>query len=165
MNLYLVVLGGRILGGHIEMHDIRWVVGETIESTVPQLKSEWTGSSRGLHIDSYKFIQFVDGYRIKLVPSEKAPKEQYRKLWFVNLGGYKDGEMLEQHHIELVVAASANRAKQKALNKWSEPITKIHKDDHAAIIRLKDFTIVLEKDPKGRDNGMTPDWSGYWVLK
>jgi hypothetical protein len=39
-NLYLVVLGGRINGCNIELHDVRWVVGESIEDTVISLKQQ-----------------------------------------------------------------------------------------------------------------------------
>ena len=164
MNLYLVVLGGKMRGGHVEIHDVRWVAGKTVESTVEQLKSEWIGSARGLHIDSYKLIQFVDGFKIKLVNSDEVEGNEINKLWFVNLGGYKTGEMLEQHHLEIVVTPSAQIAKQKALNKWSEPMKQVHKDDHAAIINLQGFSVLLDPDPQGRDNGMKPDWSGYWVI-
>ena len=31
-KLFLVVLGGRCKGCHVEQHDVRWVVGETIEA-------------------------------------------------------------------------------------------------------------------------------------
>ena len=33
-----------------------------------------------------------------------------------------------------------------------------------AIINLLNFSIVLERDPQGRDDGMTPAWSGYWII-
>ncbi len=164
MNLYLVVLGGRIRGSHVEMHDVRWVIGETIESTIPCLKSEWIGNSSGLHIDSYKLIKFVDGYRVKLKNTDESHGEGINKLWFINLGGYKTGEMLEQHHLTLVVASSAQEAQRKALNKWCEPIKQIHKDNHASIIHLHNYAVLLEPDPKKRDNGIDPDWSGYWVI-
>ena len=164
MNLYLVVLGGRMRGGHVEMHDVRWVLGQTIESTISQLKSEWIGSQRGLHVDSYKLIRFVNGYEITLVKTEQVAVNDINKLWFVNLGGYKTGEMLEQHHLELVVAPSAQIAKRNARNKWSEPLNQIHKDDHAAIIDLQDYSVFLKPDPQGRDDGMNPDWSGYWRI-
>ena len=164
MNLYLVVLGGKIRGGHVEIHDVRWVIGETIESTIPHLKSEWIGKISGLHIDSYKTIKFVDGYRIKLVKKNNAKSERINKLWFVNLGGYKEGELLEQHHLELVVASSIQVAKEKARLKWSKTMNQIHKDDHAAIISLKGYSVILVPDPKMRNDGMSPDWSGYWVI-
>ncbi len=164
MNLYIVVLGGRISGGHVEMHDVRWVTGETIESTIPNLKSEWIGKTSGLHIDSYKLIQFVDGFNIRLVKSVNTDKDEINKLWFVNFGGYKTDELLEQHHLELVVAPSLQAAKKKARNKWTEPMNQVHKDDHASIIHLKEYSVILELDPQMRDDGMSPDWSGYWLL-
>ncbi len=113
MNLYLVVLGGRIRGGHVEMHDVRWVTGETIESTIPSLKTEWIGQASSLHIDSYKLIRFVDGFRVKLVKRNNDYKEELNKLWFVNFGGYQQDDLLEQHHIELVIAPSIQVAKKK----------------------------------------------------
>ena len=50
MDLFLVVLGGRIKGCHVELHDVRWVVGDSIEDTIPELKRQWFGTRRGLHI-------------------------------------------------------------------------------------------------------------------
>ena len=55
-KLFLVVLGGRCKGCHVEQHDVRWVVGETIDATLPALRQEWIGLRRGLHIDSYRCI-------------------------------------------------------------------------------------------------------------
>ena len=164
MNLYLVVLGGRVYGSHVEIHDVRWVIGETIQSTFPNLKTEWIGEASGLHIDSYKAIRFVDGYRVKLINKKSNPRQGVNKLWFVNFGGYKTDELLEQHHLEIVVAPSIQIAKKKARNKWSESMKQIHKDDHAAIIQLREYRVVLEQDPQMRDDGMKPDWSGYWLL-
>ncbi len=146
------------------MHDVRWVIGETIESTLPQLKSQWIGRSKGLHVDSYKIIKFVDGYRVSAISKEKVNSDESNKLWFVNLGGYKEGEMLEQHHLELVVAPTAQFAKKKARNRWPEAINQIHKDDQAAIVHLAEYVIHLEPDPWARNDGMEPDWSGYWVI-
>ena len=164
MNLYLVVLGGRIYGGHVEIHDVRWVIGETIESAIPNLKTEWIGKASGLHIDSYKAIRFVDGYKVKLMNKNNAPREGGNKLWFVNFGGYKTDELLEQHHLELAVAPSIQVAKKKARNKWPEPMNQIHKDDHAAILQLREYSVILEPGSQMRNDGMSPDWSGYWIL-
>ena len=69
--LYLVVLGGRAKKANIELHDVRWVVGSKIEDTFETLRNDWFGSSRGLHIDSYKKINYVDGFRINLINFEK----------------------------------------------------------------------------------------------
>ena len=69
--LYLVVLGGRAEKANIELHDVRWVVGSKIESTYDTLRKDWFGSSKGLHIDSYKKIQYIDGHKINLINVER----------------------------------------------------------------------------------------------
>jgi hypothetical protein len=69
--LYLVVRGGRAEKANIELHDVRWVVGSKIEDTYDTLRKDWFGSSIGLHIYSYKKIQYLDGYKINLIKFEK----------------------------------------------------------------------------------------------
>ena len=69
--LYLVVLGGKAKKANIELHDVRWVVGSKIEDTYDTLRKGWFGSPKGLHIDSYKKIKYVDGYKINLIYFEK----------------------------------------------------------------------------------------------
>ena len=79
--LYLVVLGGRTEKANIELHDVRWVVGSKIEDTYDTLRKDWFGSSKGLHIDSYKKIQYIDGHKINLINVErnKIGKKQFVK--------------------------------------------------------------------------------------
>ena len=104
--LYLVVLGGRAEKANIELHDVRWVVGSKIEDTYDSLRNDWFGSPKGLHIDSYKKIKHIDGYKINLINFErnKIGKKQLVKkitskknLWFVNIGGYNPTSMQEKH--------------------------------------------------------------------
>ena len=64
--LFLVVLGGRAKKANVELHDVRWVIGSRIEDTFDVLRRDWFGIIDGLHIDSYKRINYVDGYRINL---------------------------------------------------------------------------------------------------
>jgi len=74
--LYLVVLGGRAKKANIELHDVRWVVGSKIEDTYDTLRKDWFGSPKGLHIDSYKKIRYIDGYKINLINFEKHKIEK-----------------------------------------------------------------------------------------
>ena len=77
INLFLVFLGGRANKANIELHDVRWVIGSRIEDTFDVLKKDWFGTLEGLHIDSYKKIKFVDGYKINLKNSKNInPKNQ-----------------------------------------------------------------------------------------
>ena len=69
--LYLVVLGGTAKKANIELHDVRWVIGSKIEDTHDTLRKDWFGSPKGLHIDSYKKIKYLDGYKINLIYFEK----------------------------------------------------------------------------------------------
>ena len=75
------MLGGRAEKANIELHDVRWVVGSKIEDTYDTLRKDWFGSSKGLHIDSYKRIKYVDGYRINLINlvEDKIEKKQLLK--------------------------------------------------------------------------------------
>ena len=41
-------------------------MGSRIEDTFDVLRNDWFGKFEGLHIDSYKKIKHVDGYKIKL---------------------------------------------------------------------------------------------------
>ena len=118
--LYLVVLGGRAEKANIELHDVRWVVGSKIEDTYDTLRKDWFGSSKGLHIDSYKKIQYIDGHKINLknVEKHKIGKKQLvkkmmsKKLWFINFGGYNLTSMLEKHEFGLVIASIKLEAKK-----------------------------------------------------
>ena len=82
--LYLVVLGGRAEKANIELHDVRWVVGSKIEDTYHTLRKDWFGSSRGLHIDSYKKIRYIDGYKINLINFEKDKIEKKQLVKKIN---------------------------------------------------------------------------------
>ena len=52
--------------------------------------------------------------------SEKREDENFnnhKKLWFVNLGGYKSDRLLEAHEFGLVIANTSSEAKEKAKQK------------------------------------------------
>jgi hypothetical protein len=76
MQLFLVVLGGRIEGCHIELHDVRFVVGTSIEDTLPQLRQQWFGRRRGLHIDSWLAVRAVAGWLVELRSGPSAGPER-----------------------------------------------------------------------------------------
>ena len=123
----MVVLGGRAIKANVELHDVRWVVGSTIEETYETLRKQWFGLPEGLHIDSYKKITHVDCYRVNLnnleennINSEQFVKRIDRKknLWFVNIGGYNPNSMQEKHEFGFVIASSKIEAKNIAKSKW-----------------------------------------------
>lgn len=188
-NLYLVNLGGKVKGSHVELHDVRWVIGTKIEDTFEQLRIEWFGSRTGLHIDSYVQISFVDGYEI--IISEKSalncsdldkeaslnqPKSNKPCLWFINLGGYDPKELNEQHHFRLVVANDPKKAKRIAMSKWKSNNEHLHTDNMYVlnsmysvdncyqIKRINNWIIDLKKDENNRSQEFVPDWYGFMRL-
>ena len=183
-NLYLVVLGGRATNSHIELHDVRWVVGTSIEDTIPSLRQQWFGLLSGLHIDSYKAIQHVDGYAIELIKGrgvcreqqQKAPTAMNDQLWFINLGGYDRDSLQELHQFGLIVAPSKQAAKARARRRWLSRAVQVHKDDlHSIesidgvddclpILNVEEWQIHLRADPERPDAELKPDWFGYWRI-
>ena len=176
LSLFIVVLGGRSLKSNIEIHDVRWVLGETIEDTFPELRKQWLGKKSGLHIDSYKCIRYVDGYEIVISRSNKDSLISQQKddlsLWFVNLGGYNPKKMYEEHEFNLIVAKKAIQAKSKAKKNWESNLKNKHNDDYSAInyleqvddlhpIKIKNWEINLIPDPEERHEKLIPDWYGY----
>lgn len=125
-QLFLVVLGGRAPGVRIEVHDVRFVVGATLEDTLPALRRQWFGRRRGLHIDSFMLVRQVGSFAVNL---RRVPSPGPQRLWFVNVGGYRPEHFAEQHAFGLVVAATAAAAKRQALSSWLPEALSRHKDD------------------------------------
>ena len=177
LSLFIVVLGGRSLKSNIEIHDVRWVVGESIEDTFSDLREQWIGKKSGLHIDSYKCVKYVDGYEIVVSKSNKdnliSPPKKKLSLWFVNLGGYNPKKMYEEHEFNLIVAKKAIQAKNKAKKNWESNLKNKHNDDYSAInyleqvddlhpIKIKNWEINLIPDIKEKsEKTLIPDWYGY----
>ena len=180
--LYLVVLGGRVKEANIEIHDVRWVVGSKIEDTYDTLRNDWFGSLKGLHIDSYKKIKYIDGYKINLINVEKDKiekkklvinKKSKKYLWFVNIGGYDPSSMQEKHEFGLVTALNKLEAKNIAKSKWLIGCKKKHKDDIAPlemliscddcelIKKIGNWEIELTPNNKFIEENNYPDWYGY----
>ncbi len=180
--LFLVVVGGRSPKSNIELHDVRWVIGSKIEDTFEQLRNDWFGSNNGLHIDSYKKIDSIDGYKINLRNKEnresknkilKKEKITNKKLWFVNIGGYDPSSMQEKHEFGLFVASSPSEAKNKAISKWLIGCKKKHQDDISAvknftgiddceiIKNIKNWEIELTFNDNLVEENNIPDWFGY----
>ena len=180
--LFLVVLGGRANKANVELHDVWWVVGSKIEDTFNVLRKNWFGSIDGLHIDSFKKIEHVDGYKINLKNFEKIKiknkkliiqNDLQKNLWFVNIGGYDPNSMQEKHEFGLVVASSSLEAKNKAISKWLSGCRKKHKDDIASLNTLIscddcqliknigswEIELILENNLLEETN--SPDWYGY----
>ena len=134
-----------------------------------------------MHIDSYKKIKYIDGYKINLINSKKdkikknklVKNKSKKYLWFVNIGGYNPTSMQEKHEFGLVSASNELEAKNIAKSKWLIGCKKKHKDDIASletliscddcelIKKIGNWEIELSSDNKFIEENNYPDWYGY----
>ncbi len=113
-NLYMLLLGCKPEGRHTEQHDIFLGIAPDLPALVPDILAFWPGNHK-IHIDAWRRVTEVDGYEIgvrSIDKQVKAPKTEH--LYFLNLGGYREGEFEEYHYRMLVVASDKATAIQKA---------------------------------------------------
>jgi hypothetical protein len=141
MKLFMFYIGGNCGNSNIELHDVRFAVGNTPEDCYEDLRRQWWGDPDSLHLDCWGAVEQADGFDLTLAtaPGDEPPA----KLFFVNLGGYDPLEFGELHKNVLIAAADAKAAKQKALaqiNDWSQP----HKDQLFEIEKAVDVTALMK---------------------
>jgi hypothetical protein len=125
MKLFMFYVGGNCGNSNVELHDVRFAFGDAPEDCYDDLRRQWWGDPKSLHLDSWGIVEQADGYDVTLTTA--GQNDASSKLFFVNLGGYDPREFGELHKNILIVAADIKRAKQKALeqvNHWVQP----HKD-------------------------------------
>lgn len=124
--LFAVCLGGRVAGCNVELHDVVFAVGTSLEACHPQLLDRWFGEPDGLHVDAWARLDAVDGHRVSL---SDAPSDNDLKLWFVNVGGYVPGEFGERHAYGFLVGASRADVKARAKAALLPGKESVHRDD------------------------------------
>ncbi|SCM76040.1 conserved hypothetical protein [uncultured Pleomorphomonas sp.] len=151
VKLFMFQVGGNFRNSNVELHDIRFSIGETAEDCYADLRSQWWGDPQSLHLDCWGEVEQADGYDVSLAADGGEPAAD--RLFFVNLGGYSPTEFTELHRNVLIVARDAAAAKAKALTlvrDWSLP----HKDrlfevdkavDLSATLRQSGYSIRLAK--------------------
>lgn len=125
-KLYAVYLGGRAAKCNTELHDVVFVVGNSLKATYHQLMDKWFGDPQRLHIDSWIELRVVDGHRINLMAE---PKTQAKKLFFINLGAYLPGQFTELHANAFVVSDSERQVKLRAKGELLRGTQQLHTDD------------------------------------
>lgn len=125
MKLFAIYVGGEFEGANIELHDMRFVVASSIGDTYDELRRQWWGIPKSLHIDCWAEISHVDGYKVELLAE---PFEGPEKLFYINLGGYDAGEFLEKHKNVFIVASTVTEAKKRAI-KEAKPWAVPHRDE------------------------------------
>lgn len=113
----MMLLGCKPAGRYTEQHDIFFTISPSLKGSVPGIMDFWPEANGKIHIDAWREVTQVEGYSIEVVKKEHTEQNQ-EKLFFINLGGYREGEFDEPHYKMLIVApdlaAATLQAKQSA---------------------------------------------------
>ncbi|MBS1750782.1 MAG: DUF1543 domain-containing protein [Bacteroidetes bacterium] len=120
LKLFMLLLGCKPNGRHTEQHDIFFGIGRSLKDLKEDMHAFWPEANQKLHLDGWREITRVDGYAVNIFPRNEKPHNQAMetKLFFLNLGGYKQNEF-EEYHYKMIVACKEKeeaiyRAKQTA---------------------------------------------------
>jgi hypothetical protein len=113
LKLFMVLLGCKPPGRHIEQHDIFFGVARSLRDLVPEIKAYWQEPER-IHLDAWREVTNVDAFNVKVVPHNSRINENKNKLFFINLGGYQENRFEEQHYILLAVRQDKAEAFREA---------------------------------------------------
>ncbi len=115
MKLFYLILGCTPANRHTEQHDVFFCIGRTLSEIVPEIKKFWSEANGKIHIDAWREVNIVNGFSIAV--EERTPVDgKDVNLYFINLGGYRQGDFEEYHYKLLHVCASISGAVAAAKN-------------------------------------------------
>ncbi len=98
----MLLIGATLPGRHTEQHDVFFGFGESIRDVLPQVLDFWPEAKKGLHLDAWREVTLVNGFCVEVI--DQPGYMSNTQLFFINLGGYKQGEF-EEFHYKMIVAA------------------------------------------------------------
>lgn len=113
----MLLIGASPPERNIEQHDVFFGIGDSIKDLIADVVAFWPGNTK-LHFDAWREITNVNGYEVKVILKNENKQDSAFKLFFINLGGYKQNEF-EEFHYKMVIAAAdkseaVNLSKQTA---------------------------------------------------
>lgn len=156
MKLFMIQIGFRLEGMNTEGHDTVFSIASSKEEAFKLIKA---ARPYAQHIDTCLEVNQFDGYEI-LVTESPAPSQL--KLWFINLGGYNEGQFGEVHKCILVTARDLAEAKSKAKQdpffkepgRVQDPKAAPHIDDKAQLDEGIDDVLCVSEALPGQSWGI-----------
>lgn len=110
----MLLLGATVPGRYTEQHDVFFSIATNLAELAPPILAFWPEVNK-VHIDAWREVNRVDEFNVKIVDKTKASDNTNQpRLFFINLGGYKEKEFDEFHYKILVAASSKGEAIEKA---------------------------------------------------
>lgn len=108
-KLYMLLLGCKPATRNTEQHDMFFGIGKSLKDLLPQIEQFWPDAGK-IHIDCWREVTHVDGYKICISEHDNNKTAADKKLFFINLGGYKQNDFEEYHYKIIQVAADKSEA-------------------------------------------------------
>lgn len=108
------MLGCTPPGRNTEQHDTYFTIAASIGDTVEGIKQFWPEANGDIHVDAWREVTGLDGYSVEVKPRQTAGAENAFRLFFINLGGYKENEFDEFHYKLLIPAIDKASAIKQA---------------------------------------------------
>jgi len=103
-KLYMLLIGASPPERNIEQHDVFFGIGDSIKDLIPDIMAFWPGNNK-LHFDAWREVTSVNGYKVEVVLKNESKQNSPFRLFFINLGGYKQNEF-EEFHYKMIIAAT-----------------------------------------------------------
>ena len=117
LKLFMMMLGCTPKGRNTEQHDTYFTIASRISDTVEGIKEFWPEANGNIHVDAWREVTQVDGFSVEVKPRQAVPEvaeKSSSKLFFINLGGYKENEFDEFHYKLLIPAIDKASATKQA---------------------------------------------------
>ncbi|HCN84647.1 MAG TPA: DUF1543 domain-containing protein [Sphingobacteriaceae bacterium] len=115
LKLFMILLGCKPPGRHVEQHDFFFGIASSLKDLVPEIEAFWP-EAPSIHLDGWREVTVVEDHEINIRLKSENISQESPKLFFINLGGYTKNKFEEQHYVLLTVkdnkADAFNTAKQ-----------------------------------------------------
>ncbi len=109
----MIMLGCTPKGRLTEQHDIFFGIGNSLFDLKQDMLDFWPEAEGKIHLDAWQKVTQIEHYTITIEARENNVTQE-QKLFFINLGGYKENEFEEYHYKVLAVAKNKAEAIKKA---------------------------------------------------
>ncbi len=110
LKLFQILLGSKAPGRNVEQHDYFFGIATTLKALLPAIKAFWPEAGDNIHIDGWREVNVVEGHVIKVTLRNEDYVPSSKKLFFINLGGYQQNKLEEQHYTVLTLQDNKSQA-------------------------------------------------------
>ncbi len=116
LKLFMLLIGCAPPQRNTEQHDVFFSIGKSLKDLVPEIINFWPEAGGKIHLDAWREVTYVDGYNVSVLSKDKveAGSPDTNKLFFINLGGYKQNEFEEYHYKMVAIGNDKGMVIQKA---------------------------------------------------